>query len=544
MGLRKRLELRSESAELGTEGGRLSNKDMDPIPMGSPERTWGWPSLLGFWIAEAFSISMYQVSSTSVNKGLNPGLAILAVLVGHILVCIPAMLDGYVGCIFGINFPVLTRASFGLRGSYGAVFVRGVVACIWFGTQSFQGGQCLQVMIAAIWPSFDNFPNHLPESAHVTSAELLCFFLFIIVQMPLLWLHVSSLRYMFMVKTVIMPIFGLTLFIWALVAAKGFGPTFSKPTVIKDGTPAIVVFFQCVTSAIGPKATLALNMPDFTRYAKEPRQVFWTQAVGLCVLVTMCGVLGATVSSASEVIYGRVTWNPLEVARLWENRAAQFFAGLCWAFAVIGTNISANSVSFSNDLALWFPKYINNRRGAYICALLGVCAVPWNIQYNPSPLADCRNRSAKSFSSFLGGYSLFLGAIAGVIICDFWICRASRMSISSLYDPRGIHYYTLGVNARAAAAFFLAIVPNMPGLAAACGAKGVPRGAIYVYSLSWLVSTLVAGAVYWASWKIWPFPVDGAREQEFIEGQSPREGSIEPEKGLEKSSSRDRMQRP
>ncbi|TQN64813.1 Uracil permease, partial [Colletotrichum shisoi] len=483
MGLRKRLVLRSESEALGTEGGRLSNKDMDPIPLGSPERTWGWPSLLGFWIAEAFSISMYQVSSTSVSKGLNPGFAILAVFIGHVLVCVPAMLDGYVGCYLGINFPVLTRASFGIRGSYAAVFVRGVVACIWFGTQSFQGGQCLQLMIAAVWPSFDGFPNHLPASAHVTSAEMLCFFLFIIVQLPLLWLHVSSLRYMFMVKTVIMPVFGLTLFIWALVAAKGFGPTFSKPTVIKDGTPAVVVFFQCITSAIGPKATLALNMPDFTRYAREPRQVFWTQAVGLVILVTMCGVLGATVSSASEVIYGKVTWNPLEVARLWNNRAAQFFAGLCWVFgfAVIGTNISANSVSFSNDLSLWFPRYINNRRGAYICAVFGVCAVPWYIQY-----------SAKSFSSFLGGYSLFLGALAGVIICDFWICRKRQVHVSSLYDPRGIHYHTLGVNPRAVVAFILAIVPNMPGLAAACGAKGVPKGAVYWYSLSWLVSTLIA----------------------------------------------------
>lgn len=128
------------------------------------------------------------------------------------------MLNGYLGCTRGINFPVLTRAAFGLRGSYFAVFVRGVVACIWFGTQSFQGGQCLQVMLAAIWPSFNRFPNHLPASAHVTSAELLCFFLFIIVQLPLLWLHVSSLRYLFMVKTIVMPIFGLTLFIWALVA--------------------------------------------------------------------------------------------------------------------------------------------------------------------------------------------------------------------------------------------------------------------------------------------------------------------------------------
>lgn len=340
------------------------------------------------------------MSSTSVSKGLNPGLAILAVFVGHCLVCVPAMLDGYVGCVLGINFPVLARASFGMRGSYLAVFFRGVVAAIWFGTQSFQGGQCLAVMISAIWPQFDDLPNRLPASAHVTSAEMLCFFLFILVQLPLLWLHVSSLRYMFMAKTVIMPVFGLTLFIWALVAgndifkcsksreqansqatADGFGPTFSKPTQIKDGTPVVVVFFQCVTSAIGPKATLALNMPDFTRYAASPRHVLWAQAVGLIVLVTLCGILGATVSSASEVIYGRVTWNPLEVARLWDNRAAQFFAGLCWAFAVVGTNISANSVSFGNDLSSWFPRYVNNRRGAYVCAVLGVCAVPWYIQY-------------------------------------------------------------------------------------------------------------------------------------------------------------------
>ncbi|KAI7774504.1 NCS1 nucleoside transporter [Diaporthe eres] len=509
--LRRRLELRSEGDQYGTDGIRTSNNDLDPVPLDSPQRTWGWPSLLGFWIAEAFSISMYQVSSTSVSKGLNPGLAILAVFVGHCLVCVPAMLDGYVGCVLGINFPVLTRAAFGMRGSYLAVFLRAVVAAIWFGTQSFQGGQCLAVMISAIWPQFDDMPNHLPPSAHVTSAELLCFFLFILVQLPLLWLHVSTLRYMFMAKTLIMPLFGLTLFVWALVAANGFGPTFSKPTHIKDGTPVVVVFFQCVTSAIGPKATLALNMPDFTRYAASPRHVVWAQAVGLLVLVTMCGVLGATVSSASEVIYGRVTWNPLEVARLWDNRAAQFFAGLCWAFAVVGTNISANSVSFGNDLSFWFPRYVNNRRGAYVCAVLGVCAVPWYIQY-----------SAASFSSFLGGYSLFLGSVAGIIVCDYWICRARSLRVSSLYDPKGTHYYTMGINPRAVIAFIFGIVPNMPGLAVACGAKGVPKGAVYLYSLSWLVSILVSGSTYWLCWKVWPFPVEQKNEA-YIEGQEPQE---------------------
>lgn len=380
MGLRSRLAVRS-GYENNVDDHVVTNHEQEPVPLGSPERTWTWPSLLGFWIAEAFSISMYQVASSSVGKGLNPGLAILAVLVGHVLVCIPAMLDGWVGAMFGINFPIFTRASFGMRGSYFAVFVRGMVAVLWFGTQSFQGGQCLQVMLEAIWPSFTNFPNTLPDSAHVTSAELLCFFLFIIIQAPLLWLKVSTLRYMFMAKTVIMPIFGLTLFIWALVAAKGFGPTFSKATHITDGTPVAVVFLSCVTSAIGPKATLALNMPDFTRYAKHPKEVFWTQAVGLIVLVTMCGVLGATVTSATEVVYGVTTWSPLEVAVLWNNRAAQFFAALCWMFAVIGTNISANSVSFANDLSLWFPKYVNARRGAYICCILCIASTPWNIQY-------------------------------------------------------------------------------------------------------------------------------------------------------------------
>ncbi|KAI9371599.1 permease for cytosine/purines, uracil, thiamine, allantoin-domain-containing protein [Aspergillus egyptiacus] len=496
MGLRERLQVKQGDASL-TVDGVSSNKDLDPIPLDSPKRTWGWPSLTGFWIAEAFSISMYQVTSSSVAKGLSAPMAIAAVVVGHILVCIPAMLDGYVGAIYGINFPVYTRASFGMRGSYFAVFIRGIVAIIWFGTQTYQAGQCVSTMLSAIWPSFKNFPNKLPAGGPITSSELLCFFLAILLQAPLLWLKVSKLRYFFIVKTCIMPIFGIILFAWAVHAANGFGPVFNKPSIIHDGTPVAVVFLQCATNAIGPKATLALNMPDFTRYATKPRDVFWTQAVGLVVLVSLCGVLGATVSSATEVIYGQQTWNPLEVAVLWENRAAQFFAAACWALAAMGTNISANSVSFSNDLALWFPRYVDTRRGAYICALLSILSMPWYIQ-----------NSAASFSAFLGGYSLFLGALAGVIVVDYWVCRRRRLRVRALYEAKGTHYFTKGFNVRAGVAFLCGITPNLPGLAAVTGQGGVPVGATYLYSLSWLVSTLVSGVVYWVLFLVWPFDVD------------------------------------
>jgi NCS1 family nucleobase:cation symporter-1 len=375
-------------------------------------------------------------------------------------------------------------------------------------------------MLQAIWPSFKTFPNHIPASAHVTSAQMLCFFLFIIIQLPLLWLHVSKLRYLFMAKTFVMPVFGLTLFIWAIVAgritpvskfltnisdtiiAKGFGPTFSKGTHITDGSPVAIVFFQCVTTAIGPKATLALNMPDFTRYAKYPKQVFWTQAVGLCVLVTLCGILGVTVTSACQQIYGVTTWNPLQVSVLWNNRAAQFFSALCWMFAVIGTNISANSVSFSNDLSLWFPSWINARRGAYVCCIISIAATPWNIQY-----------SAASFLAFLGGYSLFLGPIAGIMMSDFWVLRRRHLDLSSLYRHPDIYSFFHGFNIRAFVAFACGIAPNMAGLAKATGNKHAPKGATYLYSLSWLIGTIVALVVYTVLGKIW------LMEDKFEEGE-------------------------
>jgi NCS1 family nucleobase:cation symporter-1 len=259
-------------------------------------------------------------------------------------------------------------------------------------------------MLRAIWPSIEHMKNTLPESSHTTSVDLLCFFLFWIISFPFLYISPSKLRWLLLVKCIIMPIAGIALFIWAVVMAKGFGPLLTRPTKIVEGYSATAVFFTGITSAIGPSATFALNMPDYCRYSKRPKDAFWGSALGLPITLTLIAFLGACVTSACEEIYGVVQWNPVLVVGLFESRAARFFVALIFWFATLGTNICANSIAFGNDSAFLFPRWINIRRGSFICGLLGLAITPWNIE-----------NSAGSFMAFLNGYSVFLGPIAGLV---------------------------------------------------------------------------------------------------------------------------------
>ncbi|KAJ7783537.1 NCS1 nucleoside transporter family [Mycena maculata] len=477
------LEISSQEACLGDNATVVCQPDLLPVPRNA--RTWSALHLGGYWVAEAFGISQYQVASSAVAAGLSPGTAIGAVFLGHTLVSLACACNGWIGATYGINFPVIARASFGIHGNMIAVMCRAITAIVFFGTQTFQGGQCIQVMISAIDPSFKSFKNRLPPSVHVTSSELLCFFIFYIIQLPLLFIHISKLRHLFMLKVMLMA-FG-----WAVGGAHGFGPIFTQKTDV-SGSPVIIVFFSAMTAAIAPKATLALNICDFTRFSKSPRAAIWTNIFSLSVLVTLCAILGVVVTSATQVIYGVSTWNPLQVCELWSSRVAQFFAAFCWALAVIATNISANSTAVGNDLAIIFPRYINIRRGQYVCALLGLATCPWIIQ--------------NSAASFTGGYSIFLGPVCGIMLADYYVHQQRRLDVVALYGKNSsIYWYTHGFNIRAIGAFVLALIPNLPGFVGKVNDKiGVPVASIWVFSLVWPVGLIVAASAYLLFNVVWP----------------------------------------
>ncbi|GAA5894947.1 nucleobase cation symporter-1 family protein [Sporobolomyces salmoneus] len=472
----------------------VGTRDMLPVPRNSPERTWGFASVMGFFVAEAFSISQYQVASTSVNSGLSPGATIGAVLLGHFIVACGASATAWVGSVYGINFPAYGRTAFGFYGTYLCVAVRAIAAIVWFATQTYQGGQCVEVMLRAIWPSFKHFPNHLPASAHVTSSQLLCYFIFFIVQLPFLYIHISKLRHLFMAKIILMPIFGITLFGWAVGSAGGFGKTFSRPTKIIDGRPVAVVFFQAMSSAISPKATLSLNICDFSRYAKSPKNVVAANMFSLTILVTLAALLGVVVTSAAEVIYGVTTWNPLQVSSLMGNRAAQFFSALMWALAALVTNISANSTAVGNDLMILLPEYISIRRGQYICAIIGTASCPWLIQ-----------ATAKTFTSFLSGYTVFLAPLGGVLMSEVFLVRRGKIALPELHRRHSAYWYNGGINLRAIASFVFGIVPTLPGFVRTINPKlNIPIQATYVTACVYPVGVVVAGLSHYLLSTIFP----------------------------------------
>lgn len=229
--------------------------------------------------------------------------------------------------------------------------------------------------------------------------------------------------------------------------------------------------------------------------AKSSKVVIWTNIFSLTILVTLCAILGVVVTSAAQVIYGVSTWSPLQVSSLMGSRAAQFFSAFMWALAVLSTNISANSTAVGNDLMVMLPQFISIRRGQYITAILGLVTCPWIIQ-----------STAKTFTAFLGGYSVFLAPVGGILMTDFMLVHHRRISLPDLFIKRqSAYWYTSGWNIRAVAAFVLGVVPTLPGFIRNVNSSlGIPIGASYIFCVVYPVGVVVSGAFYLLFSTIWP----------------------------------------
>ncbi|KAI1472010.1 uracil permease [Daldinia caldariorum] len=495
-----------------------TNADQDPVPQ--EKQTWTKWAFIGYWYSDLVTISTWSAASAIMTTGLAATDAVLIVLVAAICNAIPTVLNGAIGADLHIPFPIACRASYGYWLSYFCVVTRAILALFWFGVQSANGGTCVTAIITAVWPSYARLPNTLPASAGTTSKALLSYFIYWCIQFPLLMIPSHRLQYLFWVKTVLVTPMALAMVIWITVKAGGRGDFFFAPATV-SGSARAWLWLSNLTSVTGGYSTLAVNIPDFSRFSRTRVAQLW-QLPFIPLFKTLVGVFGIVSASASKQVFGVVYWSPLEIIERWQSspggRAAAFLAAAVWLLAQVSVNISANGISFANDVASLAPRYLNIRRGVVLVALLGGWAMcPWIIV-----------ASAGAFLSFMSAYAVFMAPVAGVLVADYWLVKKRRYDVPALYDPRGIYRYNkagqaggaggaggigagaeigiAGVNWRALVPTLVVIVPLLPALAkkVAPGSVRISKGLENLFAFNWLYGFSVALGMYYAL--NWLFP--------------------------------------
>ncbi|CAO3610697.1 unnamed protein product [Cunninghamella echinulata] len=459
------------------------NRDLAPIP---PERrTWRAWNFVTFWISDCLNVNTFMIAGSFIALGCNYWQSLIIVAIGYSLCAVILVFNGRCGADYHIGFPVITRASFGLVGAFIPIVNRIFLGVVWYGVQAFIGGQCVYQMLHAIAPSIENIPNTFSPDAGVTVKAFLGFFLFSLVSLIPIWYPTERIRHLFTIKSIFVPIAAIALFIWAVVNCGGLGPIVEQPATFKSTGEATWVVIASITSCFGNMAALIVNTNDFTRYSTKPSDIALSQLITLPLGFFLTSFIGIVVTSASLHLYGEALWNPIDLLAKMDNRPAVFFLAFAFAFATLGTNLCANSIPVGADLTALFPKYINQRRGGYFCAMIGFCITPWHLL-----------SGAETFLNLISGFTVFLGPITGVLIVDYYIIKKRHLHVTDLYDPKGIYWYTYGINWRAYAAYIGGIIPNLPGFIGSFS-HSAPVGADKIYNLAWIVGFIVGGSIYY-----------------------------------------------
>jgi len=444
----------------------LYNEDLAPIPL--ERRTWGTYNYASLWVAMSVCIPTYMLASGLIASGMSWKQAIGTILLGNLIVLIPMILNAHAGTKYGIPFPVYVRASFGVRGANVPAILRALVACGWFGIQSWIGGQAIYSMLGVLWPSM----------AGREGVSWACFLAFWFLNIVVIWRGIETIKFLEGVGAPFMLGVGLLLLWWITRKAGGLGPVLSTPSKFKTAGEFFHVFIPSLTAMVGFWATVALNIPDFTRYAKSQKAQMAGQALGLPTAMTLYSFIGVAVTSASVVLFGSAIWDPVVLLGRFHEPVIASIALVALLIATLNTNVAAYVVSPSNDFSNLNPRLISFRTGGLITGVIGILMMPWKLLAN----AD------RYINGWLVGYSGLLGPIAGIMIADYFIVRKRNLNLDALYRRDGAYEYSGGFNISSLIALALGVCVALIGLRV--------QTLRWLYDYAWFVGFLISAGTY------------------------------------------------
>jgi nucleobase:cation symporter-1, NCS1 family len=448
------------------ESSPLYNRDLAPAR--AEQRHWSTYNFAALWISMSVNILTYMLAASLIQGGMNWKQAVATIFVGNLIVLGPMLLNSHPGAKYGVPFPVLARASFGVLGANVAAVLRALVACGWFGIQAWIGGEAISTLLATLAPGWNRFAY----------GPAICFLVFWFINLMVV---VKGIEYIRILQGISAPVLlgvGLLLLGWAYHAAGGFGPMLSLPSKFTNFSDFLKFLVPALNGTVGFWATVSLNIPDFTRFARNQREQMIGQALALPTTMTLYAFVGIVVTSATVVIYGAAIWDPVQLLSRFHSPIAVIISLLAIVLATLNVNIGANVVSPANDFSNLWPRRISFRTGGMITCFMGIALMPWKLLSN-----------YKTFIlGWLGGYAAFLGPVAGIMISDYFLIRRRELVVDDLYLRDGAYEYARGYNWRALIAL---------ALGAGTALAGLLSDAVHaLYDYSWFVGFAVSFAAY------------------------------------------------
>lgn len=463
----------------------LYSEDFAPVP--AAKRNWSVTNIAAIWIGMAVCIPTYMLAASLIDQGMNWWQAMITILLGNVIVLVPMVLNAHVGTKYGIPLPVFLRLNFGIQGSILASLLRGLVACGWFGIQTWIGGAAIYQLAIEFFPGLAE-SAWLGDFIGINLGQFICFMIFWVMNIYIIYRGIESIKVLETWAAPFLLLIGACMLAWAWWEVGSLGEILDASYTLSSDTDVDFwkIFWPNLTAMVGFWATLSLNIPDFTRYAKSQKDQVLGQALGLPTTMAFYSFIGIAVTSATVLIFGEAIWDPVQLLGKFDSTFVVILSMLGLTVATLSTNIAANVVAPANGIANIAPKKISFKMGGYITGVIGILIFPWKLLADPSGY----------IFTWLIAYSALLGAIAGIMISDYYIVRKTNFDLADLFKPDGPYK---GWNKPAWLAFVISIIPVIPGFLVTVGfmsAESAGPFLVNLYSYAWFVTFLLSFGLY------------------------------------------------
>ena len=448
----------------------------DIAPTRAQQRTWSRWNVASLWVGMAICVPTYTLGGVlTAYFGLSVAEALWTILIANIVVLVPLTLNAFPGTRYGIPCPVVLRASFGIIGSNVPSLIRAIVACGWFGVQTLFGGIAIHLMLAAM---FDGW------AALGGIGEVLGFFIFWVANIGVVIRGSEAIKHLEALAAPLLLVVAIGLLVWAMPRIDT-AALLSSPPTRPEGAPFFGYFMAALTAMVGFWATLSLNIPDFSRFARSQRSQVIGQIIGLPLTMLLFAGLGVVLTAASMELVGETLSDPINLIGRIDSPFWVVLAMLMIIVATISTNTAANIVSPTNVFQNVAPKYIDETKGVLLTGLIGIALMSWELLKKMGWL-DTDVSVESLYSNWLIGYSSLLGPIAGIMVVDYFLVKGQAYDVLALYKDNA------GYPAWNKAGFIAFLVPvGLTLIAITTGTLG------WFYTYGWFTGSILGGLIYY-----------------------------------------------